>query len=346
MKDYKDLLEFKQVSRSLDDLNDTFSKLINIADQYNAADFILSNEYEFNNIVLYCYNKCQKNNDFINYAKNFGVIINYLENGDLFPSSDSKFKYRHNKTKRNSPNQDKRNLEIQLLGGDGIHNKAEEGIKPMTCSAGFWVSNGSQIFLASAGHCTLYGPYVKPPDDMSVDFLYLPWNSNNSVFYIGRMSIYSIIGSDKGYILKENDDRFNSVPAIRNSDDPDYPELPIVGDLPLSTRGAYLCKSGHTTHVTCGILHSFRAVQRVPGVPGNSTISTINDVWAARLISQKGDSGGPVFKFVLGEAGVRIVGMIVGAIKTINNISVSIFHPTDVISRRDNSSLMDLITVP
>ncbi|CAG8839236.1 18050_t:CDS:1, partial [Gigaspora margarita] len=304
------------------DLNDTFSKLINIADQYNAADFILSNEYEFNNIVLYCYNKCQKNNDFINYAKNFGVIINYLENGNLFPSSDSKFKYMQNKTKRNSPNQDKRHLEIQLLGGDGIHNKEEEGFKPMRCSAGFWVRNGSQIFLASAGHCALNGPYVEPPNDMSVDFLYQPWNSNNSVFYIGRMSIYSTIGSDKGYILKENDDIFNSIPAIRNSDDPDYPELPIVGDLPLSTLGAYLCKSGHTTHVTCGILISYQAVQRVPGN------STINDVWIAKLISQKGDSGGPVFKFVLGEAGVRIVGMILGVLEK-NNITISVFHPTD-----------------
>ncbi|CAG8799812.1 42607_t:CDS:1, partial [Gigaspora margarita] len=80
----------------------------------------------------------------------------------------------------------------------------------------------------------------------------------------------------------------------------------------------------------------------VLSVPGNLTI---NDVWLARLISQKGDSGGPVFKFVLGEAGVRIVGMLVGGTE-INNISISVFHPTDVILRRDNSSLMDLVTAP
>ncbi|CAG8530078.1 19752_t:CDS:2 [Gigaspora rosea] len=36
------------------------------------------------------------------------------------------------------------------------------------------------------------------------------------------------MGYDKGYILKKND-IFNAVSAIRNSDDPDFSELPIVG---------------------------------------------------------------------------------------------------------------------
>ncbi|KAF0369987.1 serine protease [Gigaspora margarita] len=338
MKNYIDLLEFKQVSNSLADLNDTFSKLIKFAVQCNATDFILSHEYKVNNIVLYCYNKCQKNSDFINYAKNFSVIINYLENEDLFPSSDLKFKYRQNNAKRNSPNKDKRHLEIRLFGGDGIHNEDEEDFKPMLCSAGFWVRNGSQILLATAGHCTVNGPYVEPPDDMSVDFLYLPWNSYDPEILIGRMSQYSTTAIDKGYILNEND-RINAVPAIRNSDNPDFRELPIVGYLPLYTIGAYLCKSGYTTHVTCGVLNSYDAVHRIEM---NGTLHDYFDVWVADLLSRPGDSGGPVFKFVLGEEGVRIVGMIIGA-KIQNNISV--FHPTDTILRRDDLSLMDLITV-
>ncbi|CAG8733320.1 3672_t:CDS:2, partial [Gigaspora margarita] len=214
--------------------------------------------------------------------------INYLDEGNLFPSLDSKFKYRQNKTKRNSPNKVKRNIEIRLLGGDGLHNEEDD-------DAGFWVRNGSQILLASAGHCTVNGPYVGPPDDMSVDFLYLPWNSDEPQNLIGRMSIYSIVGFDEGYILKEND-LLNAVPAIRNSDNPYFPELPIVGYLPLFTIGAYLCKSGHTTHVTCGVLKSFNAVQ---SNEGNGNIYTYFEVWLADLIVRDGDSGSLAFKFVL-----------------------------------------------
>ncbi|KAF0541064.1 hypothetical protein F8M41_005906 [Gigaspora margarita] len=340
LKNYKDLLEFKQVSKSLYDLNDTFSKLINFAVQHNATDFILSHEYKVNNIVLYCYNKCQKNNDFINQAKNFGVIINYLENGDLFPSLDSKFKYRQNK--RNNTNKDKRNLGIRLLGRDGMHNENDEEFNSMICSAGFLVRNESQILLTSAGHCTINGPFVEPPDDMSVDFLYLPWNSHNPVFLIGRMSKYSTAEFDKGYISLEND-QLIAVPAIRNSDDPDFRELPIVGYLPLSTIGAYLCKSGYITHVTCGVLDSHQAVQCVRIQELNGTEYNCVDIWLANLIARKGDSGGPVFKFVLGEEGVSIVGMIIAGIIAEN---ISAFHPTDVILRRDDGSLMDLIAVP
>ncbi|CAG8844062.1 46013_t:CDS:1, partial [Gigaspora margarita] len=217
---------------------------------------------------------------------------------------------------------------IRLLGGDGLHNEDDEDFNPMTCSAGFWVRNGRQILLASAGHCTVNGPHLNPPHDMSVDFLYLPWNSGEPEILIGRMSQYSIAGFDKGYILRE-DEIFNAAPAIRNSDNPDFPELPIVGYLPLFTIGAYLCKSGYKTHVTCGVLNSHNAVL---SVDFNEAIDFF-DVYVANLVGRKGDSGGPVFKFVLGEEGVRIVGMMTASIDEIN---LSAFHPTDVILRRDD----------
>ncbi|KAF0487087.1 hypothetical protein F8M41_022614 [Gigaspora margarita] len=176
---------------------------------------------------------------------------------------------------------------------------------------------------------------------MSVDFLYLLWNSDEPQCLIGRVSKYSTgtMGYDKGYILKENN-IFNASPIIRNSDDPDFPELPIVGYLPLFTIGASLFKSGYTIHVTCGILNSFLEIQRF--VEDGITYTKFN-VWEANLVSRKGDSSGPVFKFVLGEEGVRIVGMVI-SVHDANNKTA--FHPTNVILQRDDGSLMDLITEP
>ncbi|RIB09263.1 hypothetical protein C2G38_2209395 [Gigaspora rosea] len=49
-------------------------------------------------------------------------------------------------------------------------------------------------------------------------------------------------------------------PSIRNSDSKQNAELFIRDDIAVSSHGAHICKSGLTTHVTCGNVRAFGGI--------------------------------------------------------------------------------------
>ncbi|RIB22539.1 hypothetical protein C2G38_2075277 [Gigaspora rosea] len=114
---------------------------------------------------------------------------------------------------------DSRSLEVKVLGGDELLNE----------------DTGSQC---SVGHCYASGEYS-----------YYQWNSTSSSGLLIGPMIYSLNDHyDFGIISLDYE---NVVPtfSIRNDDDK---ELIITGDAPVSSHNVHICKSGYTTHLTCG----------------------------------------------------------------------------------------------
>ncbi|CAG8839957.1 22853_t:CDS:1, partial [Cetraspora pellucida] len=94
MEEYLNLLSFKKVSNSLDKLNTALNELHNMAKRYNATNLTLSNEYEFNKIIVYLnVNGYEKNKAFIDNAEkiypNLLHIVNKAENKISFNLSSS-----------------------------------------------------------------------------------------------------------------------------------------------------------------------------------------------------------------------------------------------------------------
>ncbi|CAG8701558.1 16308_t:CDS:2, partial [Gigaspora margarita] len=71
-----------------------------------------------------------------------------------------------------------------------------------------------------------------------------------------------------------------------NTDNDQYKEFIITGDAPLSSHGVHTCKSGHTTHFTCGFVKGTNRIFI-------SKNSYVIDLIVTDLYSEGGDSGGP-----------------------------------------------------
>ncbi|CAG8509563.1 2111_t:CDS:2 [Gigaspora margarita] len=211
---------------------------------------------------------------------------------DISISSISNYQHGPNQNKRNlikrAPPSKRPKLAIEILGGDGLHNKESYG-----CSAGFWVVDKEFpeiVLLATVGHCAIKGPFKS---DGSVDFYHLTWNSLMTNTFVGTMETYDFEHIDRGYVaVNTSDTKLSIFPSIMNSDDRTYLELHIVGHKVLSEKdiGSTKCKSGYRTHVTCGTLREIHDTLIIDG-------KTYKFVLEAELFSAEGDSGGPVFQY-------------------------------------------------
>ncbi|KAF0522602.1 hypothetical protein F8M41_015495 [Gigaspora margarita] len=68
---------------------------------------------------------------------------------------------------------------------------------------------------------------------------------------IGQMVIRQTSGVDMGYIMRTNSEVLVS-PLIRNTDNEEFPQLQILSVIDPDTEGVVVCKSGFSSHVTCG----------------------------------------------------------------------------------------------
>ncbi|RIB20065.1 hypothetical protein C2G38_2081729 [Gigaspora rosea] len=274
MKPYLKLLSFVQVKNSFDQLNFTFNQLERLAKKYNAVDCTLGIESNVNNIVIYLnYADDARNQAFIDNAKNLTPtpIIEYPK--------DNKKEVKFNSF--NSSTLIPRQLSIRILDGDGITTLKSIG------SAGFWVRSGDSEYLATAGHVAR---------KKNLDFYYVPWESgitNNTL--IGKMIMRKIYNIDIGYIMKTNNDTLAG-PIIRNTDNEEFPELHIMGVTDPDTEGTVVCKSGFTTHVTCGRITGIR--NTVTELFDGHRIFEINSHVITDMQCNDGDSGAPVYQYL------------------------------------------------
>lgn len=78
--------------------------------------------------------------------------------------------------------------------------------------------------------------------------------------------------------------------SVRNTDSELYNELWIIDDTPVSSHGAHICKSGFSTHVTCGYVLSFNGFFI-------NEFSFGRELIIGTIESKSGDSGGTVFSY-------------------------------------------------
>ncbi|KAF0550427.1 hypothetical protein F8M41_024552 [Gigaspora margarita] len=176
-----------------------------------------------------------------------------------------------------------RQTSTRILDGNGI--TAFNGMG----SAGFWVRSGDREYLATAGHVARSN---------NVDFYYVPWRSeitNNTL--IGKMTMRRTWDVDLGYIMKTNNNTLSG-PIIRNTDNVEFPELQIMGVTDPDAEGTVTCKSGFTTHVTCGKIIGIRNTVTKFFDINRGEIFEINNHVISDMHCDDGDSGAPVYQYL------------------------------------------------
>ncbi|KAF0377778.1 S1 family peptidase [Gigaspora margarita] len=275
IKPYNNSLYFKEANNSLSQLKNNFVEITWLSKLKHAKNLYILTDMEYNNIVLYFFDKQDNNTEFLNAVKPFNPTIFYF-NQEETPQTRIR--------PRRDVNNSKREINSKLLSGDGIYNSANSG----HCSVGFWAENIDKqdpLYIITAGHCFDYTSSTN-------DFYYLPWDWNatqTNLSYIGPM-IYRTEYPDFSVIQVDGEDVSPSF-AIRNTDNDQYKEFIITGDAPLSSHGVHACKSGYTTHFTCGFVKGLNGIFI-------REESFRSDLIVTDLYSESGDSGGPVMSFV------------------------------------------------
>ncbi|CAG8726123.1 43184_t:CDS:1, partial [Gigaspora margarita] len=197
-------------------------------------------------------------------------------------------------------------IKLRVLGGDAITELQYQS------SAGFWVRSGKREYLLTVGHAA---------DSNHLEFYYLPPEGELDFTLIGQMVIRQTSGVDMGYIMKNNSEVLAG-PIIKNPDNTEFPELQILTVTNPDTEGVVVCKSGFSTHVTCGKIAGIR-----DSISRQSDGLVLYDVVISDMECREGDSGGPVYQY-LEELlpTVLLVGMVFGG-----GDDFCLFHPVRAI---------------
>ncbi|CAG8725012.1 7446_t:CDS:1 [Cetraspora pellucida] len=322
MEEYLNLLSFKKISNSLDKLNAALYELHNMAKRYNATNLTISNEYEFNKIVLYLnVNDYEKNKAFIDDAEklypNLLHIVIKAKNKISFNLSSSSFALKT------------RDIKNVIFGGDGLVTESGD-----QCTAGFWMRQDNFTFLVTAGHCARDATHTP---DGNVRFYYYP----SPPYLVGEMTYYEYEGVDRGFILVNNSDIL-VVPNIKNVGNDTYRELFIIGTVDIDTVGSHICIAGANSHVSCGKVTAINMVADIRG------FGKFGGVINTDIVCQDGDSGGPAFQFkdrfprYVYLAGILIAGE--GNLSIIEPLNKLL--DDDMIPVRYNPNLFDFDTPP
>ncbi|RIB15523.1 hypothetical protein C2G38_1573177 [Gigaspora rosea] len=86
-------------------------------------------------------------------------------------------------------------------------------------------------------------------------------------------------------------DKYKPSMLIRNTDTTQNKELVTYDVSVSSSYGTHLCKSGRTTHVTCGYLKGLN------GFYTNNKNQLFSQLTFTNIFGEKGDSGGPGFSY-------------------------------------------------
>ncbi|RIB15116.1 hypothetical protein C2G38_2320533 [Gigaspora rosea] len=176
----------------------------------------------------------------------------------------------------------KRSIDILLSGGDGLFNQKLTG-----CSIGFLAkaNNETKNYIVTVEHCRI-------DDEDETKFFYRAWNKPHTIELVGLMLPIVNKIYDFGLIdLNNMSKSFKPLPSIRNNDSEQFPLLSLIDGTPVLSHGVHLCKSGYSTHVTCGFVKAFDVIYYV----GDGEL--YSDLIMTSMNGRQGDSGGTVFAY-------------------------------------------------
>jgi streptogrisin D len=150
---------------------------------------------------------------------------------------------------------------VKIRGGNGIMDVNGPG----TCSLGFNVTGAKML---TAGHCTK---------------VIAAWKKETGGAFIGPSIASNFPGTDFGLI--RNDGGINQPGEVGLFEDGSGHDITNAGT---PTVGQIACKSGRTTHITCG------QITRV-GVTINVEEGPVSGLAESLACAQEGDSGGPLY---------------------------------------------------
>ncbi|RIB22835.1 hypothetical protein C2G38_2033274 [Gigaspora rosea] len=295
---YVDLLNFTIVDNPTDKLSDSFEQIVKLAKEKNAVDVYLYVDISLNNIVIYLEQNQSdsKNSEFINATDQYNPILIYQPPDPPNTKQQSAMKL----------NNDRRQVEKDILCGEGIYRKKGNVIDYL-CSIGFLANDANKpdtTLAVTTGHCHT--------DRGSNIFYYFPWGDRPEGTLLGLMVTHRVKDYDYGLIeLKRRGIR--PLPMIRNTDANQYKQLQIRDTQTISNHGAHLCKSGHTTHATCGYIKAF------DGIFIDSE-SFNNELIITDIEGDVGDSGGPAYYYYENLLTVNLSGIFTGGNRGIGSV--------------------------
>ncbi|KAF0430803.1 hypothetical protein F8M41_005470 [Gigaspora margarita] len=274
IKPYKDFLCFRRADNSMSQIQHNFNEISLLANRLRPKKLFIYTDMKVNNNVLLIFNESVNNSEFINAIKPFNPTIIYHKGQENPPVSQNLAQSRRDV--------DSYDLEVRVLGGDGLLNVNTDS----QCSVGFWAKsiNREAFSIVTAGHCYASG-----------DWSYYPWGSTNSSGILIGPMIFSLKDYYDFGIIPLEYGKVAPTFSIRNDDADQYKELIITGDAPVSSHNVHICKSGYTTHLTCGHVLGLNGI--APGL-GDTEEFILYDLIIADFDSLFGDSGGSSFSFV------------------------------------------------
>ncbi|CAG8578807.1 14550_t:CDS:1 [Dentiscutata heterogama] len=300
LRDYLNLTSFVPANNSLYTLNKSFNETRALATKLIPKSTALFIDIKLNEVVIILYHKHSKQNEeFVKKVKQYNLILEYVE--ELVPTA----------LQRNIVST------IPIMGGDGLYNPVYNS----GCSVGFWAKrkNLSDNYIVTAGHCS------KPHNPI----IYLRrWNSKVAHFPIGPIIFNKSQPIDVSLVnitVKDIEPRL----SIRNSDSEIYDQLLINKSLPpVYSHGAHLCKSGYTTHVTCGYIRALDALYI------NRKRKIMSQMIVTSMTSNRGDSGGTVFSYApdlrhvslngIHIAGAKVLTIVLPIERIINSLNLEL----------------------
>ncbi|KAF0392153.1 S1 family peptidase [Gigaspora margarita] len=165
-----------------------------------------------------------------------------------------------------------RQVKPKVLAGDGVFNRdnrKKNEVVGKTCSIGFYARGKKRDqrrndtnYIITARSC-----YFK--DSNLANNLYLRnWDT---------------------FTPHDGSNSFDVLPAIRNTDNPRYPNLYITDAKPAIIVGGHICHSGFGTHVTCGNIKALTAIYL------NEDGSSSEGLIITDMNTRDGDIGGAIF---------------------------------------------------
>ncbi|KAF0540794.1 S1 family peptidase [Gigaspora margarita] len=244
-------------------------QIFNLANDKGAQNVMFGIFPEENNIIIHIFEEdIETNQAFINAAvEQYGPKIIIQPREEL---SNTKISI------------NKRDLKVRLLGGDGLFNQNEE-----SCSIGFFAKakNETKNYIVTAEHCRL-------DSGNETEFCYGAWDKQPTNLLVGLMLPKVNEKYDFGLIdLSNMNEYLEPSQSIRNTDSVQFPQLSLNDGTPVLSHGAHLCKSGYSTHVSCGFVKAFNVIYYV----GDGGFES--DLIMTSMDSHGGDSGGTAFAY-------------------------------------------------
>ncbi|CAG8679657.1 14971_t:CDS:1 [Dentiscutata erythropus] len=301
LSDYLNLTSFVPADNSLYTLKKSFNETRALAKKLIPKSTVLFIDIKLNDIVIILYHKHSgQNEEFVEKVKQYNLTLEYVD--EIVSTAPH------------------RNIvsTIPIMGGDGLYNPVYNS----ACSVGFWAKrkNLSDNYIVTAGHCS------KPHNPI----IYLrQWDSKVARFPIGPIIFNKSQPIDVSLVNITNKEDIEPRLSIRNADSEINDQLLINKSLPpVYSHGAHLCKSGYTTHVTCGYIRALDALYINPKRKIKSQMIITS------MSSNRGDSGGTVFSYApdlrhaslngIHIAGAKVLTIVLPIERIINSLNLEL----------------------